>query len=191
MTEYSITVSRAELAKALALVTVGVRKGTPPSEVRFSVADGLLDILGPGAAHSLPAQGTWPSAVLANSGALKRVASRLPSGNPAVLRAENSRLYIGSFSIEATVLDIAPMSTQLAIGATGADVLLAVERMGEARIAGSIGMRAIESAKEELLARIDKVVDALKPYGVARDDVASLVRRALQQKASSTGATSV
>lgn len=83
------------------------------------------------------------------------------------------------------------MNTQLAIGAKGADVLLAVERMGEARVAGSIGMRAIESAKEELLVRIDKAVDALKPYGVARDDIASLVLRALQQKASSTGALSV
>jgi hypothetical protein len=40
-----LTISRKELAKALALVTIGVRKGKP-SEVRFSVADGFLDIMG-------------------------------------------------------------------------------------------------------------------------------------------------
>jgi hypothetical protein len=60
MTKYSIMASRAELAKALALAAVGVRKGIN-FEIRFSLKDGLLDIMGPGAAHSLPAQGLWPS----------------------------------------------------------------------------------------------------------------------------------
>jgi len=43
--EYAITVSRKELAEALAIVTIGIRKGNS-SEARFSVADGLLDITG-------------------------------------------------------------------------------------------------------------------------------------------------
>lgn len=184
MAKYLITVSRAELAKALALVTVGVRKGTA-SEVRFSVADGILDIMGPGAAHSLDAQGVWPSAVLADAGALKSIASRLPSGEPAMLRAENSRLYFGSFSIDATVLDIAPTGTQFPIGTTSVDILIAIELMGEARVAGSVGTRAIENANKELNACVDKGVLALGLYGVTKDDIASLVRRALQQKATS------
>jgi hypothetical protein len=183
MTDYSIRVSRAELAKALALVTIGVRKRAFPSEVRFSVVDGFLEIAGPGAAHSIRAQGTWPSAVLTDAGALKRVASKLPSGDPTVMRAENSRLYIGTFSIDAKVLDIAPTSTQLAIGASGSDVLLAVERMGEARVVGSIGMRAFDAAKEELLVCIGNAARYLEPYGVTHEDLASLVRGALQQKA--------
>jgi hypothetical protein len=186
MTKYSITASRAELAKALALTTIGVRKGIN-FEIRFSLKDGFLDIMGPGAAHSLPAQGVWPSAVLADAGVLKRVGSRLPSGDPTVLRAENSRLYIGGFSVEATLLDIAPIGSQLAIGSTGADVLIAVERMGVARVAGSVGMRAIEGANEELLKRVDHAMHALEPYGLARDEVISLVRRTLQRKATLLG----
>jgi hypothetical protein len=188
MTKYSVTASRAELAQALALATVGVRKGIN-FDIRFSLQDGFLDIMGPGGAHSLPVQGVWPSAVLADAGALKRVASRLPSGDPTLLRAENSRLYIGGFSVEATVLDIAPIGSQLAIGSNGADVLIAVERMGQARVAGSVGMRAIEDANAELLARVDNAVIALEPYGLARDEVISLVRRTLRQKAISLDTT--
>jgi hypothetical protein len=56
MTKYSITASRAQLAKALALATIGVRKGIN-FEIRFSLKDGLPDIMGPGAARSVPAQG--------------------------------------------------------------------------------------------------------------------------------------
>jgi hypothetical protein len=184
MTKHSITASRVELAKALALATVGIRKGIN-FEIRLSLKDGLLDIMGPGASHSLPAQGVWPSAVLADAGVLKRVASRLPSGGPTVLRAENSRLYIGGFSVEAKVLDIAPVGSQLAIGSNGADVLIAVERMGQARVAGSVGMRTIE----ELLARVDKAIHALEPYGLVRDEVISLVRHTLQRKAILLGST--
>jgi hypothetical protein len=35
-----------------------------------------------------------------------------------------------------TVLDIAPVASQRAIGSNGADILIAVERMGQARVAG-------------------------------------------------------
>ena len=135
MTQHSITVSRAGLAHGLRLVTVGVR-GNTTHNVRFSVVNGFLEIMGPGAAHSVPAEGTWPCAVLADANVLKRVASRLPSSDPLVLKVENSKLYIGTFNVDATVLDIAPIGTQLPIGATGPDILIAVERPGEARVAG-------------------------------------------------------
>jgi hypothetical protein len=117
MTNYSITISRKELAKALALVTIGIRKGKP-LEVRFSIADGFLEIMGLGAAHSVQFQGTWPSAVLAEASVLKKIASRLPSGDPAVVRVENSRLFFGGFSIEARVLD-----TSTGDGAISHDIL--------------------------------------------------------------------
>jgi hypothetical protein len=182
MTNYSLTVSRKELAKALALATMGVRKGKP-SEVRFNVANGFLEIMGPGAAQSVQFQGTWPSAVLVEASVLKKIASRLPSSDPTVVRIENSRLFFGGFSIEARVLDIAPEGTQLPIDATGVDVCLAIARIGEVRVAASIGERALQNAKKELLARIDQAVHALQPYGVTLADVDALVRRALQQKA--------
>lgn len=86
------------------------------------------------------------------------------------------------------MLDIAPVGTQLAIGSTGADILIAVQRMGQARVAGGIGIRAIEGANEELLARVDKAMHALNPCGVAHDELVSLARRALHQKAMSLGA---
>jgi len=154
-------------------------------KVRFSVVSGFLEIMGPGAAHSIAAEGTWPSAILVDAGVLKRAASRLPPSDPAELKVENSRLYIGRFSVEATVLDLAPTSTQLPIGARGADILVAIERLSEARVAGSIGMQAIENAREELLARIDQAVQALEPYGVGQTEIASLVRRAIHEKATS------
>jgi hypothetical protein len=61
MTNYSITIPREELAKALALVTIGVRKGKP-SEVRFSIANGFIEIMGPGAAQSVQFQELPPQA---------------------------------------------------------------------------------------------------------------------------------
>jgi hypothetical protein len=91
--------------------------------------------------------------------------------------------------MQLTVLDIAPIGSQLAIGSNGADVLIAVERTGQARVAGSVGMRAIEDANEELLVRVDSAIYALEPYGLARDDVISLVRRTLQKKAILLGKT--
>jgi hypothetical protein len=68
MTQHSIGVSRAELAHGLRLVTVGVSRNTTHS-VRFSFVNGFFEIMGPGAAHSIAAEGTWPSAVLADAGA--------------------------------------------------------------------------------------------------------------------------
>jgi hypothetical protein len=50
-------------------------------------------------------------------------------------------------------------------------------------------MRAIEDANAELLARVDNAVIALEPYGLARDEVISLVRRTLRQKAISLDTT--
>lgn len=188
MAQYLIKVSRAELARGLRLATVGLRSKTT-TQVRFSVLNGFLEMMGPGAVHSIAAEGTWPSAVLADGGVLKRVASRLPSGDPLVLKVESSRLYIGTFSLEATVLDIAPVGTQLPIGAAGADILIAIGRLGEARVAGSIGTQAIESAREELLAGIDQAVRALKPFGIAEAEVARLVRRTMHEKATSRSPT--
>jgi hypothetical protein len=104
MTQHSITVSRADFAHGLRLATLGVR-GKTTADVRFSVEGGFLEIMGPGAAHSIAAEGTWPSAVLADANVLKQLASRLPSSDPLVLKLENSGLYVGSFNVEACHLD--------------------------------------------------------------------------------------
>jgi hypothetical protein len=178
--DYAITVSCKELAEALAIVTIGIRKGTS-SDARFSVADGFLDIMGPGATHSIEFRGTWPSAVLVDASLLKTIASRLPQDDPLSVRVENSRIFFGGFSIGAKVLDIAPEAVQLPIGASGPDICLAIARMGEVIVVGSIGKRAVENAKEELLQHIDQAVRALGVYGVTRADVDAV--RALQQKA--------
>ena len=96
-------ISRKDLAKALRVATTRLRKGAI-NEVQFSVVDGLLEIAGPHAGHLVDFQGAWPSAVVTDAAVLKKVASRLPSGDSLALRAENSRLFIGTFSIDARIL---------------------------------------------------------------------------------------
>jgi len=110
----------------------------------------------------------------ARASAISRCSTAWPCG------CQSSAL---SSAIEASVFDIAPEGTQLPIDATGADVCLAVARIGEVRVAASVGERALQNAKTELLACIDQAVHALQPYGVTRADVDAVVRQALQQKA--------
>ena len=98
--DYSVRVSTREFAAAVKLATIAVRPRNFP-QIRLSLEDGILFVMGPGASQSIHAEGSWPSAVLADAGVLKRLAPKLPKIESLILKMQDSRLFIGSFSMNA------------------------------------------------------------------------------------------
>ena len=125
--------------------TIGFRKGKK-GQLRFEHDGFELVVSGPGASHSIHATGNWPRSVRTDAGMMKALARRLPVQDPLTLRANDGRLKIGSLSVPAELLAIAPAAVHLPIGADAVAVLTAVEKYGEVRVKGVIGAATIDSA---------------------------------------------
>jgi hypothetical protein len=179
---FVLAVARKDFASALMTAATGLR-GDEHSRIRLSLADGWLDVRGPGASETLPAAGTWPAAVLVDSGVLRHLATRLPQQEPLVLRVENSRLHVGTFAIDAAVYDIAPEAIQLPLLAPLAEILVEIERSGLPKVLASVGPSAVDEANSDLAVRVREAARLLVSYGVTENAIAALTRAAVRRKA--------
>ena len=93
---YKLEVSRADLAQALKMVARAVGKGTGDASFRFE--DGSLSIDSANTVADAPAAGTWPLPVFVGVSWVRRVARRMPAGDPIHLRVEAGRLYANRYS---------------------------------------------------------------------------------------------
>ena len=155
------------LATALTAVTIGVRK-RKKDQLRFDHDGFELIVSGPGACHSIRATGDSPRSVRTDAGMMKALARRLPVQDPLTLRANDGRLTIGSISVSAELLDIAPAVVNLPIDADALAVLAAIEKCGEVRVKGVTGAATIDSTRRELKRHLYIALRALAPFGVAR-----------------------
>ena len=182
MPMFEIIVSRKDLATALNTVTIGLRKGKK-GQLRFEHDGFELIVSGPGASHCIDATGIWQGSVRTDAGMMNALARRLPVEDPLTLRANDGRLIVGSLSVSAELLDIAPAAVDLPIGADAVAVLSAVEKYGEVRVRGVTGAATIESARRELGRQLDIAVRALAPYGVTQVDLERLTDATIRRKA--------
>ena len=91
-----LEISRADLAQALRIVARAI--GKHPGDVSFRFKDGCLSIEANNTAADAPARGAWPRQIFVSKWWVRRLASRLPAGDPVHLRVDAGRIYANRFS---------------------------------------------------------------------------------------------
>ncbi len=95
-TPYSLEVSRADLIQALKIVARAIRKR--PGDACFRFGDGCLSIDAYNTVAGAPACGAWPLPIFVGTSWVRRLAKRLPVGDPIHLRVDAGRLYANRYS---------------------------------------------------------------------------------------------
>src|ERR1019366_8913715 len=93
---YELAVSRADLAQALKIAGRAIRKR--PLDTSFRFEDGCLSIEAGNTVAHAPARGTWPLPIFVGASWVRRLAKRLPAGDPIHLRVDAGRLYANRYS---------------------------------------------------------------------------------------------
>jgi len=93
---YELDVSRADLAPALKIIARAIGKRPVDARVRFE--DGWLSIEAGDAMGDAPAHGTWPLPIFVAASWVRRLAKRLPAGDPIHMRVDAGRLYANRYS---------------------------------------------------------------------------------------------
>jgi hypothetical protein len=95
-TPSSLEVGRADLAQALKIVARVVGKDPGDASLRFD--DGHLSIEAFGTVASAPARGVWPVPIFVRASWVRRLARRMPSGDPLRLEMREDRIYLERYS---------------------------------------------------------------------------------------------
>ena len=93
---YELEVSRADLAQALKIVARVVAKSSVDASFRFE--DGCLSIEADNTVVDAPARGTWPLPIFVGASWVRRLAKRMPAGDPILLRVDAGWLYANRYS---------------------------------------------------------------------------------------------
>lgn len=93
---YKLEVSRAGLAQALKIIARVVAKS--PGGAGFRFDNGCLSIEAGTTVSDAPARGTWPLPIFVGASWVRRLAKRMPVGDPIHLRVEAGRLYANRYS---------------------------------------------------------------------------------------------
>ena len=93
---YELAVSRRDMALALETVARGI--GRRPGGVRLCFEDGRLAIEIGGTVADMPASGTWPLPIFVRGNWVRKLAKRMPAGDPIHLRVDAGRLHANRYS---------------------------------------------------------------------------------------------
>ena len=93
---YGLEVARADLVQALKIVVRAISKRGGDASFRFE--DGCLSIEANNTVADTPARGTWPLPVFVGVSWIRRLAKRMPAGDPIRLRVDARRLYANRYS---------------------------------------------------------------------------------------------
>src|SRR5579872_1811922 len=93
---YRLEVSRADLAQALKIIARVVAKSPGCASFRFE--NGCLSIEAGTTGADAPARGTWPLPIYVGASWIRRLAKRMPAGDPVYLRVDARRLYANRYS---------------------------------------------------------------------------------------------
>jgi len=104
---YELEVARADMA--LALKTVARAIGKRPGGARLRFEDGRFAIEIEGIVSDMPASGTWPLPVFVRGSWARRLAKRMPAGNPIHLRVDSGRLHTNRYSESCAWTPIEPL----------------------------------------------------------------------------------
>ena len=194
---YKLEVSRADLAQALKTVARAIGKHS--SDACFHFEDGSLSIEVDTTVANAPARGTWPLPVFVGVSWVRRVARRMPAGDPIHLRVDGGRLYTNRYSIpcsdtrqEQTALpELSAIDENLLIS-EAALILnpLRIERpaveslVSEALVRGtsswSRGVVAWAEEEKKMRKIVENAWMKLAPFGVGMPDIRRLVDKTLR-----------
>jgi hypothetical protein len=185
-----LEISRADFTRSLKTVARGIRKGETFAGIRYE--DGWLHIESSKVAAEAPARGTWPEKIFVNALWVRRLASRMPPGDPIHLSVSDGRIHVGRYSEpcatppqeEREATDAPEVDAQGLI-AEAAKILkpLRVSPVDlntlfeEARARGAAPWRTEE---KKMIALIAKAWEKLAPLGIETADLRRLVEKAVR-----------
>jgi hypothetical protein len=193
---YQLEVSRADLAQALKTVARAI--GQNQGDACFRFADGLLSIEASNTSADASARGTWPLPIFVSTWWVRRIARRMPTGDPIRLRVDAGRLYANRYSetCAGTPMEQSPPAERSVIDenvliSEAALILkpLRIERpavehlVSEAIERGtsswSRGVVAWSDEEKKMRMIIEKAWMKLAPFGVGMTDLRRLVDKTL------------
>lgn len=91
-----LEIRRASLTHALKIVAKAIGKDTGEASLRFE--DGQVSIEACGTAVNSPANGVWPVPVFVGASWVRRLAQRMPPGDPVRLQIRDGHIYLERYS---------------------------------------------------------------------------------------------
>jgi hypothetical protein len=186
---YELEVSRADLVQALKIIARVVAKSPVEASIRFE--SGSLSIEAGDTTADAPANGTWPLPIFVGVTWIRRLARRMPTGDPVHLRVDAGRLYANRYSEPCAW---APTDRPLSLEIPKIDEQQVI--LEAARILKPLLMRqeALESLVTEVRARgpaqrpedkkmialVARAWEKLAPLGVETSDILRLVDKAVR-----------
>jgi hypothetical protein len=187
---YGLDVSRAELAQALKIVARAIGKRPGDASLRFE--NGCLSIEAGNTVAGAPARGTWPLPIFVDASWVRRLAKRMPAGEPIHLRVDAGRLYVNRYSERCAWT---PKEQPLATGPSAIDENVLIleaarilkplrirrshleELVSEARARGTASWSVEE---KKMMTMVAKAWVLLAPTGVETSDLRRLVDNAVR-----------
>jgi hypothetical protein len=187
----SLEVGRADLTHALKIVAKVI--GKDPGEASLRFEDGRLSIESCGTAANADASGVWPAPIFVRASWVRRLARRMPAGDPLRLRIEEGRIYVNQYSEPCALTSAAcPVNPELpqideeGLIEEAARILkpLLIKRsdleelISEARAKGTASWSTDEKRMTSIVA---KAWVLLAPLGIETTDIRRLVEKTVRK----------
>ncbi len=186
-----LEVGRANLAQALKIVARVMSED--PGDVGLAFEDGCLSIEAGDTVAKAPASGIWPAPIFVAASWVRRMARKMPPGDPLVLQVEGERFYLGRYSERCSLTptaeyrpnsELPQIDEQKAIG-DAASILkpLHVRRSDLEELVSKVRARGEDSWSVEdkrMISIVAKAWVLLAPLGVETSDIHHLVRVAVR-----------
>lgn len=189
-TPANLALGRADLTHGLKIVARGIGKHAGEASLRFE--NGLLSVEAHGTVASAPASGAWPIPIFVHASWVRRLARRMPSGDPLRLQIKEDRIYLERYSepcaVTPTVIPPNPDLPQIdedGLIEEAAKVLkpLLIKRsdleelVAEARAKGAASWSSDERKMTAIVARAWVL---LAPLGIETTDMRRLLDKAVR-----------
>lgn len=193
---HALEAARADLAQALKTVSRAI--ANHPGDACFRFEDGCLSIEAGTTAADAPARGTWPHPIFVSTWWVRRVARRMPAGDPVHLRVDAGRLYANRYSescsetpserpappersaiSEGSLISVAASILEPLRVERAAVESLVAEALARGTSSWSRGVVAWSEEEKKMGAIIEQAWMRLAPFGVGMPDIRRLVDQAL------------
>ncbi|MGI8746659.1 MAG: hypothetical protein ACR2NN_29610 [Bryobacteraceae bacterium] len=186
----NLAIGRADLTHALKIVARGIGKYAGQASLRFE--NGLLYVEAHATVASAPASGAWPIPIFVPASWVRRLARRMPPGDPLRLQIKENRIYLERYSepcaLTPTTIPVnadLPQIDETGLIEEAAKVLkpLLIKRsdleelVAKARTKGAAPWSTDEKRMTSIVA---KAWVLLAPLGVETTDIRTLVDKAVR-----------
>jgi hypothetical protein len=181
VTEWQLTVDRAEFARALRAVA-RMARGMAVEPVCLRFARDLLSIQAGGTTEEVAASGQWPRRVSFQGEYLSRVVRALPRVDPLPLRVAAGRLYFAKFSILCEVVTTAlPAKETILPDPDLFELLVLRARCSPEEIDATGATVQVTEARARLGKICAETASVLRAYRVSPDAIRALCERKIEQ----------